>query len=576
MGIVSAEPRPPRPAASESVAGFRFAAMPSGSWWIRWLGDVAFHERHIASRQPSINVVLQNAEPSREKETQTIRLTVSQLCAARVGTLWKNKVITDQVMGEEREISFDTKDMVHSVAGATVPENRFEDDGFMLPYESHVFHREHTKAPCVAAWIDTTCYVIPATELIRFYFGSSGGLLRRLFSANFEAHRLATRESFVSGQLSIGLPHDISAASAHDVARILLSPEASQAATQIGRSLVAGTVASHGKEPVYAQTRFPFSGGTTLRVRGLELQGPDWFKRFLVQEILSCEAPFPFQSVRYSCTTKVKPAQGSASEQGAAAASKPSVISSRGKPTQIGNADPSNTAAPRTVYVGRDLRFPDLLHKPARRVDIATPAQMLVRMLPPSPLDGSGEGSGRGQGRPLDLSLLPDARADLPRLRCPDKDWAPFFQWLKRLAEEPWVEKLSFVRIHPGQARSPWVQLPEIVTDEGEVLEETRFRVDPVERDRCRRLGSFANLQVKGKTSGLLSLHPWTPEDSNVVHVWPTVPIAEAEALRAVVAACTGDPSLGLPRRIDLAPAAKFDTEDLGPAVQALHDLLTV
>lgn len=147
------------------------------------------------------------------------------------------------------------------------------------------------------------------------------------------------------------------------------------------------------------------------------------------------------------------------------------MVSSRGKPTQVGNADPAKTAAPRAVYVGRDVRFPDLVNKPARRVDIATPAQMLVRMLPPSPLDGSGEGTGRGNGRPLDLSLQQDARASLSRLRGPDKDWAPFFQWLTRLAEEPWVEKLSFVRIHPGQGRSHWAQLPEIITDEGEVLE---------------------------------------------------------------------------------------------------------
>lgn len=573
MGIVLNGCEPPRSAKAEAAVGFRFAAMPHGEWWIRWLGDVGFHERHITSRQPSINVVLQNAEPGKEKELHTIRLTVSQLCAARVGSLWKDKVVSNQAMGEEREISFDTKDMVHTVAGATVPENRLDDYGFILPYEAHLFHREHTKAPCVAGWIDTTCYVIPTTELIRFYFGSSGALLRRLFSANFEVERLATRESFMAGHLTMGLPHDIGAVSAHDVARILLSPEAGQGAIQIGRSLVAGTVATQGKGPVYAQTRFPFSGRTTLRVRGVELQGPEWARRFLVQEILRCEAPFPFQSLRYSCTTKAKPARSA--PQGSGSESTGKVIYSRGKPTQVGNADPAKGLAPRTVYVGRDLRFPDLQHKPARRIDIVTPSQMLVRMLPPSPLDGSGEGTGRGQGRPLDLSLLPDARANLPNLHCPDKDWVPFFQWLTRLAEEPWVEKISFVRIHPGQARSHWAQLPEIVTDEGEVLEETRFRVDPIERDRCRRLASFANLQVGGRLSGLLSLHPWTPEDQNVVHVWPAVPISEAEALRAVVAACVGDPALGPPRRIDLSPAASFDTESLGDAVQALHDLLT-
>lgn len=569
MGVVGMDAKPSRP--PSPVAGFRFAAMPHGSWWIRWLGDVAFHERHISSSQPSMNVVLQNAEAGKEKELATIRLTVSQLCAARVGSLWKNKVVTDQAMGEEREISVDTGDMVHTVAGATVPQNRFGDDGFMLPYDAHVFHREHTKAPCLAGWVDTTCYVIPSTELIRFYFGSSGGLLRRLFSANFEVDRLGKRESFVCGRLNVGLPHDIGPASAHDVARILLSAEAQQAATQIGRSLVAGTVATQGKGPVYAQTRFPFSGRTKLMVRGLELQGPQYFRRFLVQEILSCEAAFPFQSVRYSCTTKTRPSRAA---QDAHATATPSIVSSRGKPTQVGNADPSKAVATKTVYVARDLRFPDLLNKPARRVDIDTPSQMLVRMLPPSPLDGSGEGTGRGQGRPLDLSLMQDARASLPGLKCPDMDWQPFFQWLQRLAEQTWVEKLSFVRIHPGQARSHWAPLPEIVTEDGEVLEETRIRIHPVDRDPCRRLASFANLQVRGRVSGLVSLHPWSAEDGNAVHVWPSVPIAEADALRAVVAACTGDPIDGPPRRIDLAPAAQRRADDIEEAIRALRDLL--
>lgn len=573
MGIESGIRLPGTPARSGPVAGFRFAAVPSGSWWIRWLGDVAFHERHITTRQPTISVVLQNAEPGKQSEVETIRLTVSQLCAARVGSLWKNKVVTDQVMGEAREISFDTKDLVSTVAGATVPENRFDDHGFMLPYEAHTFHREHTKAPCLAGWIDTTCYVIPCAELIRFYFGSSGGLLRRLYSANFEVERLGTRESFVAGQLTLGLPNDVSPASAHDVARILLSPDAQLAAVQIGRSLVAGTVTSQGKERVYAQTRFPFSGRTTLRVRGVALQGPEWFPRFLVQEILSCEARFPFSALRYSCSTKTKQTRNQGSATGTAA--KPTVVSSLGEPTQIGNADPSKTASPKTVHIGRDLRFPDLLHKPARRVDIDMPKQMLVRMLPPSPLDGSGEGTGRGQGRPLDLSLLPDDRAALLTMKSPDKDWVPFFEWLKRLAQQTWVEKLCFVRIHPGQARPYWAPLPEIVTDDGEVLEETRFRVHPVDRDPCRRLASFANLQVAGRLSGLLSLHPWAADDPNSVHVWPAVPIAETDALRAVVAACTSDPTIGMPRRIALSSAVSAADDDIGSAVQALRDLLT-
>ncbi len=551
MGFVNFEP-PRFNAPTKRDGALRFDSLPSGRWWLRWVGDVAFHDRHLSKTQPTVSLVLQNADEGRSRELTSVRITVSQLWAARLGTLWVDKAVTQTVVGEEREISFSPRDLLAQASGAVLQSPDGEGD-FLIPFSDHPFHREHTKSHCVGGFIGSTYYVFPVTELIRFYFGSSGGLLRKLFSADFSLERLVLDASVVNTLAKVALPAEIPWTSAADVARILFSPAATQSATLISRSVTAGTVSASPTQKVYANARFPFETRSVQRVRGIRLNAPlDMVERFLVQEILSCSAPFPFSTLKYTCAAQSRRPSSSSREQASRAPETERRVASRGEARSLGNQDAAKHLTPKVVVVGKEARFPDLLSKPVYRIDGPSPRQIQVRMLPPSALDGTGEGIASGQGRPIELAPEPDARHAIHLIKCPVDGWTPYFEWLKRLSEAPWVEALAFVRIHPGQARKHWTQLPELIDDDGEVLEATR-RLSSTDVDHnTGRLASFANVQVRGRMSGLLSLHPRGPDKSNKVYLWPQQRIVEPEALRAVLAACSTAKPLEMPRAIPL------------------------
>lgn len=551
MGFVHFDP-PPSTASAKLDGALRFNSLPSGRWWLRWIGDVAFHDRHVSKTQPTVSIALQNAEEGKHKERTSVRITVSQLWAARLGTLWVDKQITDSLIGEEREITFRPGDLQHRAAGATLSPTNPESD-FMIPFWDHPFHKEHTKSHCIAGFIEGVFYIFPVTELIRFYFGSSGGLLRKLFSADFSPERLVHDASCVNTLAKVALPAEIPWTSAADVARILFSPAATNSAKLISRSMLAGTLSASSIQEVYANACFPFDTKTVQRVRGIKLTAPqDYVERFLVLEILSCAAPFPFSSLKYTCAAQSR-RQTSAANSGASGTrggEAVKTVASRGEPAAIGNQDSAKGLAPRTFLLGSGIRFPDLLNKPVFRVDGPAPAQVHVRMLPTSPLDGTGEGIASGHGRPIELAPEPDARHSLHRMKCPVESWTVYFDWLKRLSEMPWVESLAFVRIHPGQARQHWAHLPELIDDDGELIEATR-RTESTP-SMSMRLASIANVQVRGRLSGLLSLHPRDPDCKNSVYLWPQQRIVEPEALRAVLAACVAPGLLEAPRHIPL------------------------
>ena len=83
--------------------------------------------------------------------------------------------------------------------------------------------------------------LIPMLELIRFYFGSSSNLLKRVLCGIFRPDRLWTAEQFdsVTGHLKLTLAQGISGMSASDIGRIALDSHAREAASLLSKSLTA-------------------------------------------------------------------------------------------------------------------------------------------------------------------------------------------------------------------------------------------------------------------------------------------------------------------------------------------------
>lgn len=171
---------------------------------------------------------------------------------------------------------------------------------------------------------DRCMMVFPDIELIRFYLTNSSFSCRRLFSGDFQDHRIEQKiiytkkepitfdEATKAGRFvyRLGFNGDRDASL---LGRILFdeSGYALQAAQQVAKSISADRV-NHPTEGIgYPSTHFPYRAKAKLTIRGrwLALKGdypsrnespkPDFV--FWVNQILGCSAPFPFNSLSYCC-----------------------------------------------------------------------------------------------------------------------------------------------------------------------------------------------------------------------------------------------------------------------------------
>ena len=156
--------------------------------------------------------------------------------------------------------------------------------------------------------------IIPAAELIRFYFVQSTALAQALFTPDI--HNLDTLCNLEKSKFGPGLDDEDNSltddegeeAYVHKVhlrqrfynvdgwiiARLLYSPHARRRAQQVHGSLMR---ASNEGRKTFPNTGFPFVGETNLRVSGRWLKDSNDAWRFLVYHILECSGPWPFDDL---------------------------------------------------------------------------------------------------------------------------------------------------------------------------------------------------------------------------------------------------------------------------------------
>lgn len=133
---------------------------------IEWFGDVSYAGRS-GGRSPMVAVTL-----ARGHQGQWIR----------------TDIVDDSPLTASMPIAYlrllRIGDSTTSVLPAGLPVT--EDGGkptYLLPFSDFDGHRGHTGAFCARVKLpDGALLIVPCMELIRFYFGDSGLLLKRLFS----------------------------------------------------------------------------------------------------------------------------------------------------------------------------------------------------------------------------------------------------------------------------------------------------------------------------------------------------------------------------------------------------------
>lgn len=347
------------------------------NWRIDWFGEIAFPNRLIRRKQSSVLVHLSRVISDRYEEDPTVLLSpastsparfqrkiwisVGTLPMLRIGDIWRNGQLVSQPDYELEEFPniLINRDTTHLVKAGL----NLNDKGFLLPLSEHPWHMHCTQSYCVLVELaDNRRIIIPCTELIRFYFGSSSNLIAKLFQSPLERNTLYSNAQYdkSSGLLTLELADHISGASAADIARIHQSKTAWHAAMQISTSILA---ASLNKQEIHPQGLFPFEGFTDLIAAGKWLSFKDNPRAtFIVYNLRTCSHPFPFRSLRY----KVKKKSDAANNAKQTTSSSNAQILRTAKDSNNQNLverDASNSLTSKSKPIQLAPRFPDLTKK---------------------------------------------------------------------------------------------------------------------------------------------------------------------------------------------------------------------
>lgn len=513
----------------------RINAFPkSGDLWrVDWFGPIAFPDRMMRRRHPSVLVSLSKGNSPdtagrlslsslNQLERQSTRrwVTVGTTMLLRIGDLWReqgleSRAADEELLCEDLAISRNTCELVK--AGSS-----FDDGSFMLPLHEHAGHRENTHSYCVRVPLpDGKLLVVPCMELIRFYFGSSSELLNRLFSPQLRKEHLYTEMAIDRhNRMTLQLADRIPRASAEDIARIAGSRLAWHAAAMIGASCAR---AAQARQEIYPQTQFPFEGTTTLRASGKWLsRGNQQKGTFLVYQLLSCSHAFPFKSLRFR-VTGTKKARSSNIPPDTPPPETAPVAQKTTEPSQISleEHDPSSQLAPATMPMRGNRRFVDLENKWVF-------ADRTIAGQKPRASASSGEPiSEHAIGEPGSTKRIREAQIVDGDNEVPDP---PAF--LEHAVKALSTLHDASVRVLTASRDDGWSVPMPMIADEDGVLDE--HLLVPDDEHRLKRVAAFAISSKEAST--LLMVHEATPPVSFAV----PLENKSDEAIQRAIQAATG------------------------------------
>ena len=353
------------------------------NWRIDWFGDIAFPNRLVRRKQPSVLVHLSQVTDNRFLSDPSVLLSpqctrpaqfqkrvwvsVGTLALLRIGDVWRDGQL---VFRPDYELEkFDNVQISKDSTSLVKAGLNLDEGGFLLPLSEHPWHLQCTMSYCLMVQLpENRRMIIPCLELVCFYFGSSSNLLSKLFLPPLK------RESLFSSaildpktrKLQIDLAERMSGASAADIGRVSMDPVAAHAARIIGASCLRASIAG---QLIYPQAIFPFEGTTDLIASGTWLShGNAPRSTFLVYSLRSCSHPFPFSSLQYNTLGR---SSGPNSLSAGTFTHDSTTAKRRAAPDardqSLVERDASNHLSRRDKYFNESPRFPDLDKKPIWR-----------------------------------------------------------------------------------------------------------------------------------------------------------------------------------------------------------------
>lgn len=233
------------------------------------------------------------------KQQRVRRIGIGQLRFVDIGSVWKDGLHQGLFAGRD-EIFFDLQINPKSVR--IIPALHKDNGWNVIPYSHYRVGKAGAGSFLVAVEYEGDPYgiLIPAMELIRFYYAVSSNLAHAIFSGAFQ-HSLdsivnvaRTWYSKEDDRVFLGLRQQVTDDEGWIIARILRSEQAARSCRHIYDSFLKDIV---NKKYIHLSSGFPFHGVTNLQAKVKKIPGPDGKWRNLILSLDSCSAPMPFSEL---------------------------------------------------------------------------------------------------------------------------------------------------------------------------------------------------------------------------------------------------------------------------------------
>lgn len=388
------------------IEEFKDESRPGSTWRLNWFGGIERDPDVATEYKLQIVLTLVKEHTRKDWHTETaveldvlrmVRVGVGQLPLLRVGSLWMDGALVRLKTGVEQRFFLDIPAGAPSFYTAT---DKVASMAGLIPFRDHrlMGYGKDTKCVVLPFGEDPAGIIIPAIELIRFYYANSTRLSKAVFDGDFihDPSSIYDPEyTGMNGRLAVVCRRqDVSDDDCWTIARILNSQDAFDGARRVNDSMIRSFANSREAHP---ESMFPFSGPT--RIKALCKQVGFAPARWLVLSIVSCSGSFPYNELEVIADNDGRQAdpETDITEENKIPISRPSgALADETDPLKLQSGkEPDKQALPKRLELSGDC-FTALLGKKIKKLEKDhcnyKSGQLKTVVEPPPSTHGTGDG----------------------------------------------------------------------------------------------------------------------------------------------------------------------------------------